>query len=62
VSGTGRPVYSISAVARMLGVPVATIRTWEDRYEVVVPERSAGGHRLYRREQVEQRPNFRSIS
>jgi DNA-binding transcriptional MerR regulator len=54
VSGTGRPVYSISAVARMLGVPVATIRTWEDRYEVVVPERSAGGHRLYRREQVEQ--------
>jgi len=27
-----RPVYSISAVARMLNVPVATLRTWEDRY------------------------------
>jgi DNA-binding transcriptional MerR regulator len=54
VNGAGRPVYSISAVARMLGVPVATIRTWEDRYGLVVPERNASGHRLYRRDQVEQ--------
>lgn len=54
MSGTGRPIYSISAVARMVGVPVATIRTWEDRYDVVVPGRNANGHRLYRRDQVEQ--------
>jgi DNA-binding transcriptional MerR regulator len=54
VSESGRPVYSISAVARMLGIPVATIRTWEDRYGLVVPERNASGHRLYRRDQVEQ--------
>jgi len=54
VSGTGRAVYSISAVSRMVGVPVATIRTWEDRYGLVVPARSAGGHRLYRRDQVGQ--------
>jgi DNA-binding transcriptional MerR regulator len=38
----------------MLGIPVATIRTWEDRYGMVVPERNASGHRLYRRDQVEQ--------
>jgi DNA-binding transcriptional MerR regulator len=38
----------------MIGVPVATIRTWEDRYGLVMPDRSAGGHRLYRRDQVEQ--------
>lgn len=38
----------------MIGVPVATIRTWEDRYGLVIPDRSAGGHRLYRRDQVEQ--------
>lgn len=38
----------------MLGIPVATIRTWEDRYGLVVPERNANGHRLYRRDQVEQ--------
>jgi len=38
----------------MIGVPVATIRTWEDRYGLVIPDRSPGGHRLYRRDQVEQ--------
>jgi len=38
----------------MIGVPVATIRTWEDRYGLVIPDRSAGGHRLYRRDQVDQ--------
>lgn len=49
----GGGLYSIGAVARMLGVPVSTLRTWEDRYSVVIPERSPGGHRLYSREQVE---------
>ena len=38
----------------MLGIPAATIRNWEDRYGTIVPERSAGGHRLYSRDQVEQ--------
>ena len=50
----GRPIYSISAIARMLDVPVATLRTWEDRYGQVVPERNASGHRLYTREQLGQ--------
>jgi DNA-binding transcriptional MerR regulator len=50
----GRPVYSISAVARMLGIPTATLRTWEDRYAQVMPERNATGHRLFSRAQVEQ--------
>jgi len=54
VSAAVRPLYSISAVAQMLGVPVATIRTWEDRYGLVVPDRNASGHRLYSRSQVEQ--------
>jgi len=49
-----RPIYSISAVARMVGVPVATLRTWEDRYVLVVPDRNASGHRLFSRDQVEQ--------
>ena len=49
-----QPVYSIGALTRMLGIPAATLRTWEDRYGVVVPERSPGGHRLYSRLQVEQ--------
>ena len=54
VEGQGRPIYSISAVARMLDVPVATLRTWEDRYALVVPDRNASGHRLFSRDQVEQ--------
>lgn len=49
-----RGVYSIGAVARMLGIPVATVRNWEERYGAIVPERSAGGHRLYSRDQTEQ--------
>jgi DNA-binding transcriptional MerR regulator len=52
--GGSRGVYSIGAVARMLGIPVATIRNWEERYGTLVPERSAGGHRLYSRDQMEQ--------
>src|SRR5437764_10468168 len=49
-----RPVYSISAIARIVGVPVATLRTWEERYALVVPDRNASGHRLFSRGQVEQ--------
>jgi DNA-binding transcriptional MerR regulator len=48
------PIYSIGAVARMLDIPAATMRNWEDRYGLVKPERSDGGHRLYTRAQVEQ--------
>jgi len=47
-------VYSIGAVARMLGIAVATIRNWEERYGAIAPERSEGGHRLYSRDQIEQ--------
>lgn len=47
-------IYSIGAVARMLGVPTATLRTWEERYGIVMPDRSPGGHRLYTRDHVEQ--------
>jgi|RhiMetdeSRZDD1v2_1073273.scaffolds.fasta_scaffold139538_2 CheY-like chemotaxis protein len=50
----GGPVYSIGAVSKMLEIPTATLRTWQERYAVVAPKRSAGGHRLYSRDQVEQ--------
>ena len=46
--------YSIGAVSRMVGVPPATLRTWEERYALVQPVRSAGGHRLYSRQDVER--------
>ena len=47
-------MYSIGAVARMLEIPVATIRNWEERYATIIPERSPGGHRLYSRDDVER--------
>jgi DNA-binding transcriptional MerR regulator len=47
-------LYSIGAIARMTGVPVATLRTWEDRYGLVVASRSDGGQRRYSRHQLEQ--------
>src|SRR5579864_360359 len=47
-------VYSIGAVARMLDIPAATLRAWEERYAVLTPSRSEGSQRLYSREQVEQ--------
>jgi CheY-like chemotaxis protein len=52
--GGGRAVFSIGAVARMLDLPVTTIRNWEDRYATIVPERSAGGQRLYSHDDVEK--------
>ncbi len=48
------PIYSISAVERMVDVPAATLRNWEERYGLIRPQRSAGGHRLYTRDDVEQ--------
>jgi DNA-binding transcriptional MerR regulator len=48
------PIYSIGAVERMLDIPAATIRNWEERYGLVKPGRSDGGHRLYTRAQLEQ--------
>jgi DNA-binding transcriptional MerR regulator len=49
-----RPIYSIGAVASMLGVETATLRAWEDRYGVVVPARSKGEQRVYSRDELEQ--------
>jgi CheY-like chemotaxis protein len=38
----------------MLDVAPALLRTWEERYGVVVPGRSPGDQRLYSRDQVDQ--------
>ncbi|WP_440071872.1 MerR family transcriptional regulator [Streptosporangium sp. OZ121] len=41
------PGYGIGAVARRLGVPAPTLRTWNLRYGVGPSRRSPGGHRRY---------------
>lgn len=53
MTSSSQPIYSIGAVAKILNVPTATLRTWQDRYGIVQPTRSAGGHRLYSRDQLE---------
>ena len=41
------PRYRSGAVARMLRMPVATLRIWERRYRVATPATTPAGHRLY---------------
>ncbi|MBA2896797.1 MerR family transcriptional regulator [Nonomuraea soli] len=41
------PGYGIGAVSRLLGVPAATLRTWNLRYGIGPSRRSEGGHRRY---------------
>ncbi|MBW9205961.1 MerR family transcriptional regulator [Mumia sp. zg.B53] len=43
---------SVRDVAVRLGVPAATLRTWERRYGLAPSGRSAGGHRRYSEEDV----------
>jgi DICT domain-containing protein len=40
---------SIGELARLTGVPAATLRSWEDRYGFPCPQRLEGGHRRYAR-------------
>jgi MerR family transcriptional regulator, light-induced transcriptional regulator len=46
--------YRIGAVSRMTGIPVPTIRMWERRYQMVVPNRSQVGARLYAQSEVDR--------
>jgi MerR family transcriptional regulator, light-induced transcriptional regulator len=46
-------LFPIRVVARLTGINPVTIRAWERRYQLVVPERTPGGHRLYSRADVE---------
>lgn len=46
-------LYPISAVAKLTGIPLDTLRAWERRYRVVVPQRAAG-RRVYSEEQIKR--------
>jgi DNA-binding transcriptional MerR regulator len=46
-------VYSIKKVSELLDLPAVTIRAWENRYQVVHPMRTEGGHRLYSKKDIE---------
>ena len=48
------PTFRTGAVARMAGMPVATLRIWEQRYQAASPTTAASGHRLYVAADVER--------
>ena len=41
------PQYTVGVVADRIGVPIATLRSWNQRYGVGPPDHSPGRHRLY---------------
>ncbi len=41
------PVYNLKAVLRETGIKPDVLRAWERRYGLPLPQRTAGGHRLY---------------
>lgn len=41
------PIYNLQAVVRETGLKPDVLRAWERRYNLPVPNRSEGGHRLY---------------
>ena len=41
------PAYNIKVVLNQTGIAADTLRAWERRYGLPVPQRTAGGHRLY---------------
>ena len=43
----GHSRWRIKEFAAIVGVPEATLRAWERRYDLLQPERTAGGFRLY---------------
>lgn len=46
------PMYGLSTVARLTGIPAQTILDWENRYGLVVAYRTEGGHELFSRDQL----------
>jgi MerR family transcriptional regulator, light-induced transcriptional regulator len=47
-------LLSIGELSRLTHVPVTTIRNWENRYGIPVPERLPSGHRRYSLNLVEK--------
>jgi MerR family transcriptional regulator, light-induced transcriptional regulator len=57
-----QPCYRSGAVARMVQMPVATLRIWERRYQAVAPAMSPSGHRLYNAADVERVSLLRQLT
>jgi DNA-binding transcriptional MerR regulator len=47
------PAFNLKAVLKETGLAADTLRAWERRYGLPVPQRTAGGHRLYSQRDIE---------
>ena len=47
------PSFNLKAVVRETGIKAETLRAWERRYGIPRPARSAGGHRIYSRRDID---------
>ena len=56
------PRFRAGAVARMVRMPVATLRIWEQRYQLTSREITASGHRLYSASDVQRIALLKQLS
>lgn len=47
------PAFNLKVVLKETGIAADTLRAWERRYGLPMPQRSAGGHRLYSERDIE---------
>jgi DNA-binding transcriptional MerR regulator len=58
---TSQGRYRINVVAEITGVPEATLRAWERRYQVPRPSRTPSGYRVYGSHDLEQVKRMREL-
>lgn len=56
-----RGKYRIQTVAELTGVPAATLRAWERRYGIPVPQRTPSSYRVYSDEDIAMIRRLRSM-
>ena len=47
------PAFNLKAVLQETNIAADTLRAWERRYGLPMPQRTAGGHRLYSQYDIE---------
>lgn len=53
VCSTEEKLYAIRDIAELTGVKPVTLRAWQRRYNLIQPQRTEKGHRLYRQQDLE---------
>ncbi len=51
--GAESPTFNLKAVVKETGIKAETLRAWERRYGIPRPARTAGGHRVYSRRDID---------